>query len=196
MGSIGWMWLAIASFGAPVYGEPSVEARGWILPGTDPATVPQCGRTTEVTLPPGWRRVDCRMGNLFLRNDGTGAEIRVHLTGARFKQPLEVMKARLLTVLLIRERVEADMLDQHPGYPSLPLPNLDDVARLPADGPDSLRYAYVHDGRDCRGKLAARMDLKNGLEWNNWLFVGRWPADQDAASLRDFKIIFDSIRCR
>ena len=196
MGIMSWMWLAMTALSAPVYGEPSVEARGWILPGTDPATVPQCGRTTEVTLPSGWHRVDCRMGNLFLRNDGTGAEIRVHLTGARFKQPLEVMKARLLTVLVIRERVEAEMLGQKPGYSSLPVPYQDAVAPLPADGPQSARFTYYRDGQNIRGKLAAKMDLKNGLEWNNWLFVGRWPADQDAASLRDFRIIFDSIRCR
>jgi len=193
---MGWVWVAMTALGAPVYGEPTIEARGWILPGTDQATVPQCGRTTEVVLPPGWRRVDCRMGNLFLRNDRTKAEIRVHLTGARFTQPLEVMKSRLLTVLVMRERLEAKMLGQQPGYVSLPVPFHDAVNQLPADGPDSERFTYLHDGQNVRGKLAARMDLKEGHEWNNWLFVGRWPADQDAASLRDFRIIFDSIRCR
>jgi hypothetical protein len=196
MGGVGLLWSVMAALAAPVYGEPTVEARGWIPAGVDPATVPQCGRTTEVVLPPGWRRVDCRMGNQFLRNDRTGAEIRAHITGPRFTQPPEAMKRRLLTVLTIRERLGARQLGQNPGYPSIPLPDPDSVTYLTADGPASRRYAFCRDGQDYRGKLAARQDLKDDREWQNWLFVGRWPADQDAASLRDFGVIFDSMHCR
>ncbi len=178
-------------------GELTVEGKGWIPAGVDPATVPQCGKATELTLPEGWAKVDCRMGNLILRNERLQAEIRLHAMLPNFTQPKEAITNHLLQMLMIRERLRIQQLDLHPSYSAIPLPELGTYVVLPAGDPaKARRFAFRHDGRDFRGKLAAKQLRSEGGGTTDWLCVGRWPAAQDETALRDFQIIYDSVRYR
>jgi len=203
------IWLAASALiSSPTYGPTTPEGRGWTPEGGDPETIPQCGKTTDIALPAGWKTVDCRMGNLFLRNDRLGAEIRLHAMMPDFdyhSDPAlvrERVEQRLLRNLMIRERRHIVMVRQHPGYESLALPEQGSCELLPpdakrGDGPNSRRYAVVHDNLEFRGRLAAKQQVgQDGRPLTDWLAVGRWPAGQDAAALRDFQVIFDSVRWR
>jgi len=204
MGCCSLLWLFASALGAATYGEPSVEAREWIPDGVEPASVPQCGKTTELTLPPSWRIVDCRMGNMFLRHDRMRAEIRLHAMMPRFdlwsEEERQKLRDHLLPNLIVRERIRRTRvldLDMQAGYPGIPVPDLGACTRLPPDDvANSSRYAFSRDGLDIRGKMAAKETLKDGRAQVDWLAVGRWPAGNDAAALRDFNVIFDSVNWR